>query len=251
MSKNTRTLVTALSLALAAALSPCTTWGQQVCPGPANATTCTIDNFTSGYNPVKPISTGSEVVDQPASGTGAGIVGGIRSILLASGSGTYNQFGQLTQAETVRKSNTNPTPALVWSSGYGNYSGLTVAYGLEEGQTPLDLTLTQYNTDSNGVIRFTFAGLQQELNFNVEVWNGGENFDCGINIDQSNTSFTVDFPFDQFGSTSINWGDITGILFELQGGYAGAPQLAVTDIQVIATTSQTPPPTYSCQQPTQ
>jgi hypothetical protein len=247
MTKNTKTLVAALTVALAAALSPSAIWGQQVCPGAANATKCTIDNFTSGYNPVKSISTGSEVVNQPATGTGAGIVGGIRSILLASGSGAYNQFGQLTQAQTVRKSSTNPTPALVWSSGYANYSGLTVVYGAEEGETPLDLNLTQYNTESNGVIRFTFAGLQQELNFNVEVWNGGENFDCGINIDQSNTSFTVDFPFDQFGSTSVDWGDITAILFELQGGYAGAPQLAVTDIQVIATNKNTPPPTYSCQ----
>lgn len=252
MTKNTRNFAVKLTVALAAALSPSAIWGQAVCPGPAKATVCTIDNFTGGYGLVKPITSGSEFVNQPATGTGSGIVGGTRSINLGSGSGATNQFGQPTQAQTVRKSSTNPTPALVWSNGYGNYSELQVIYGdTGEGVAPLDLDLTQYNTDSNGRIRFTFAGLQQEANFNVEVDNPGEVFDCAINIDQSITSFTVDFPFDQFGSTDIDWEDITGILFELQGGYAGAPNLAVTDIEVIAATSSTPPASYTCQQPTE
>jgi hypothetical protein len=249
MIKNTKTLSTALTVALAVALSSSAMWGQAVCPGAANATICTIDNFTGGYGLVKPITSGSEEVNQPATGTGAGIVGGTRSINLGV---AINQFGQPTQAQTVRKSSTNPTPALVWSNGYGNYSGLQVVYG--EGVAPLDLDLTQYNTDSNGRIRFTFAGLQQELNFNVEVDNPGLYFGCAINIDPSNTSFTVDFPFDQFTGNPTgapDWGDITAILFEFEGGYAGAPQLAVTDIEVIAATSSTPPATWSCQAPTE
>ncbi len=250
MTKNTKTLLAALSVALAAALSPSAIWGQEVCPGPANAKACYIDNFKSGFGKVGPITSGSEEVNQPASGTGSGIVGGTRSVSLGSGSGATNQFEQPTQAQTVPKSSTNPTPALVWSNGYGNYSGLQVRYGEPDfGVPPLNLNLTQYNTDSNGRIRFTFAGLQLGANFNVEVDDSSSVNDCGINIDQSNTSFTVDFPFDQFGSTSIDWGAIEQILFEFEGGYAGAAQLAVTDIEVIAATSSTPTATYTCTQP--
>ena len=254
MTKNTKTLAIALTVALAAALSPSAIWGQEVCPGPAKATKCTIDNFTSGYGLVKSLTTGSEEVNQPPlPATGSGIVDGTRSIILTSGSGATNQFGQPTQAQTVRKSSTNPTPALVWSNGYGNDSLLQVLYGATGyGAAPMNLDLTQYNSDSNGRIRFTFAGAQQGVNFNVEVYDssGAAGNDCGINLDPSLTSFTLDAPFNQFGNPDIDWGDITGILFEVQNAFnVGAPNLAVTDIEVIAATSSTPPATYTCSVP--
>jgi len=187
-------------------------------------------------------------VNQPATGSGSGIVGGTRTIYLASGSGAANPYGQPTQVQTVPKSSTNPTPALVWSNGYGNYAELEVAYGdANDGVANLDLDLNQYNTENNGLIRFTFAGSQQQIaSFVVLPTYPGGYGECGLSILTEPTSFTVDFPFDQFGP-GVNWGDILSILFLFENGTLGSPNVAVTDIEVIAATSSTPPATYTCQ----
>jgi hypothetical protein len=243
MSKNTRILAAAM---LGVALAPSAIWAQEVCPGSAKATTCTIDNFTSGYGLVKPITSGSETVNQPATGSGSGIVGGTRSITLTSSSG-IGTFGQPTQVQTVRQSSTNQTPAaLVWSNGYANLALLDVVYGdTNDGVAPLDLDLTQYNTDSNGRIRFTFAGSQGISSFAVEPYYTGGYGACTFPIPQTLGTFTVDFPFSNFAG-DVDWGDVTAILFQFEAGVVTSPNLAVTDIEVIAATSSTPPATYTC-----
>lgn len=116
----------------------------------------------------------------------------------------------------------------------------------------MNLDLTQYNTDSNGRIRFTFAAAEAVGSFAVEVYYPDSYGSCFVGTNLEMTSFTVDFPFTSFGD-DVNWGDITTILFEFEAGLGfplGSPNLAVTDIEVINYTSSLPPPTYTCQ-PTQ
>ncbi len=114
----------------------------------------------------------------------------------------------------------------------------------------MNLDLTQYNTGSNGRIRFTFAAAESVGSFGVAFYYPGSYGACFVGTNLEETSFTVDFPFDQFGSTDIDWGDITTILFEFDAGLGyvlGAPNLAVTDIEVINyNTTSFPPPTYTC-----
>jgi hypothetical protein len=255
MSKNTRTLAIALTVALAAALSPAAIWGQEVCPGPANAKSCYIDNFNSAFGKVGPVTSSTVTVNQPLKGTSPGIVGGTRTIQLGTTSAA-NQFLQPTQVQVVPKSSTNPTPALVWSSGFMTFGAFSVIYGdTQEGVPALNLNLSQYNPESNGRFRLAFAGVQEPLTLNFLVYSSGQYFDCGIGLGPVTTNFTLDFPFDQLspqsGSGTIDWTDIDIILFEAEGGSVGAPQLAVTSIAAIQYTASTTPPDYTCQQPTQ
>jgi len=78
MSKIKGTLVVAaVTAAFATAIAPSPVWGQklEVCPGPADATACIIDNFKTGEGRLGPLTTSpNNNVNQPVlPATGAGL----------------------------------------------------------------------------------------------------------------------------------------------------------------------------------
>jgi hypothetical protein len=194
-----------------------------------------FDSFSEGAGSLS-VVTGTKSVTQ----TGAGIVGGNRTIQLAYPSGD-NLYGQPVEVKVQPQSGGGPASALVSSVGYQAYGRLTVEYG----QTAaLGLNLTSpvaYNH-----LRLNFAALSGPLNLNVDAFSGvnNEGEACGIFLPASLTPFTVDFPFVNYPDPSW-FSNVETLVIIFQGGQVyGGPNLAITEFS--AGTSTDPKATFTC-----
>jgi hypothetical protein len=231
MTKNTKTLATALIVGLAAALLPSAMWGQeQVCPGLPGATSCYIDDFSSGFYS-KSLSQGGPVYDTQ---TGT-MVGGSRITILGvcnpSNPCKTDPYEQPNSYQ-IKQATSTTANILIFNTGYKSDAALEVVYG--DG-TPMSLNLSpQYDR-----IRLYFDSADGGgVNMNINVFDGTSYNSLGCNFTDPNgpqKSFAVDFPFANFSNGNSGFGTVTAIGFSFdgaQGVYSGE-DWGITSIQAV------------------
>jgi len=231
MTKNTKTFATALIVGLAAALLPSAMRGQeQVCPGPAGATSCYIDDFSSGFYS-KSLSTGTASKTQ--NGT---MVGNSRLTILTACEPTnpcstdpYEQ----PNSYQIKKATETTSNILIFNTGYKSNATLEVTYG--DGD-PMNINLSpQYDR-----IRLYFDSADGGgVNMNINVYTESDPYSpLGCNFTDPNgpqAPFTVDFPFANFIGGYAGFGNVTAIGLEFngaQGLYTGE-DWGITSIQAV------------------
>lgn len=197
-----------------------------------------LDTFATGAGKIEAI-TGIHTATQ----TGTGIVGGTRSITLTISSSTSsgNPFQQPIEVSVRPSTNKQVPSAFLWTVGYGAFPRIDLIYGET---TPLVLNLTAYNR-----LRVTFAGLSNELNFNIVAWqSNGAGGSAGCNLLPYPAPFTVDFPLAAFvlsGGGTIDWSNIQALDIIFQGGnLTGSPNLAITHFSAVPASD--PPGSFVC-----
>ena len=196
----------------------------------------TIDNFASG-----PYASPQYAGGQYSNTQTGNMLGGQRApsilVCLPSPCPANNLFNQGASYE-IRPPNAYAPGAIVYNSGYGVAPRLDVAWG--SSSNPLHHNFAVYDR-----FRVSFNGLDQYLNFNIQVFTGTSWGQLGCNLAPYPRPFSVELPFNLFVGPGFNPAsvDSIGLIFQ-SSSPIGALDFAVTKVEASAT--QAPSPVISC-----
>ena len=126
----------------------------------------------------------------------------------------------------------------MYNSGYGVAPRLDVAWG--SSSNPLRHNFAAYDR-----FRVSFNGLDQYLNFNIQVFTGTSWGQLGCNLAPYPRSFSVELPFNLFVGPGFNPASVDSIALIFQSSSPiGALDFAVTKVE--ASVTQAPSPVISC-----
>jgi hypothetical protein len=203
--------------------------------------TCTIDDFSTGAYP-KVLFTGSDLNVQTGS-----MIGNTRETYFLvchqiPCTTAENEFAQSATLQ-IRPKKKGAPAALILSGGYKTYPLIEVFWGVNGPNiVPLHLNLTPYDT-----LRVSFDGIDQVLNFNLQLYTptGSAQLGCNLSpIQPVPPPYTVDFPLDDFvpgNGTTLNLKDVT--YMDLIGN--ASRNYAITKYEAI-NSATAPPASFIC-----
>lgn len=186
-----------------------------------------VDNFATGKVKMEGKTTISY-----ANQTGTGILGGNRTIQITPNWFGTNTFDQPVQVQVLPASKTTGT--LLLSNGYSAFPRVDLFYyGDNTNAAQLNLNMTPYP----GGFNLNFAGLTNQLDFIVTVWDNTGTYalvGCGVVSNSAVSAFTLNVPIANF-SGSVDWTNIELIEVSfLADSIYGTPNLAVTEISAVS-----------------
>lgn len=187
----------------------------------------TIDDFTTGAYSSPGYRSGVYVASQ--NGT---MVGGNRSTSIficnpkiKNDCASRNPYNQIS-SYGFYPANAFRSAALVQTTGYDSGTRFEVGYGYGPA---MDIDFS--STDR---LRVTFAGLAQELNFNVQIFTGTSWGQNGCNLSPSTVPFTVELPYAGFAGPGFDPKNVNFIDFIFQTGSAiGGDSLAISSFHAV------------------
>jgi hypothetical protein len=169
------------------------------------------------------------------------MIGGNRTIQIIPNWFGTNEFLQPVQVQVRPSSASGETGALRLSNGYSAFPNVDVLYGpngYNPDAAPLNLNMTPYQG-----FNLNFAGLSNQLDFNMIVWDvtgARASVACFVVSSPNTREFTLNVPQANMTPAAgpVDWSNIKVIyLAFLAGNIYGTPNLAITQF---STTSNAP-----------
>jgi hypothetical protein len=192
-----------------------------------------IDDFSTGHYRSPPVKSGGQRSQQ----SGAGIVGGTRTVFLTmcdpADCAVQNPYNQgVSYAIARSRTPTRPSVFLQNVPVYA-YSRIDINYGAAPAVLDLDLSAADR-------VRVDLTGLTETLNFNVMLFDnsGFKYYQGGCNAAPYNGFFSLEFPFDRMAKPAgpIDLHHITLIALIFQpSSFIGGVEFGMSGVTATAT----------------
>jgi hypothetical protein len=191
-----------------------------------------VDDFTTASSPILMYRDGDKNVTSWL-GDPNHLIGGVRDFnVQASG----NRAGQISTFQFRPDLSPGGNSMYIHNAAFYAFPRTEICYGCTNA---LQLDLTSYRNDPNGVLRFRFKGLTANLNFNVVLYDAAHGHTrVGCGVPSAANDFVLDIPVSQFTNT-IDFASVAEIVVVTQSNSpVGGVTFGISSIKFSTTPDQ-------------